>query len=91
MRPPNSRVWGCGVDGCGDAFAYLRGSENETPLAGGGVHKELVRGPVDDAWGSYFRAGPGAVYRLTVEWTSASGEPTGFREARIIGRGGGWK
>lgn len=84
-------VWSCGVEGCDDAFAYLRGPIREIPLPEGGVRREALSGPVDGAWGTYFTARSTAIYCLQVRWSAVAGEPVELREARIIGRGGGWK
>jgi hypothetical protein len=83
-------VWTCGVSGCRDSFAYVRGETKETPLPGGGVELELIRGAVDASWGTYFRPRKNETYELMAR---IRGLPTLPERVSIhaIGRGGGWK
>jgi hypothetical protein len=89
-EPLHEWVWTCGVGGCDSAFAYLRGERVEEPTAPGESRIRLVRGPVDNAWGTYFRPAKSESYALGAELRSDSELPVTL-EVRLIGRGGGWK
>jgi hypothetical protein len=89
-KPLHEWVWTCAVDDCESAFAYLRGERVEEPAGPGDSRIRLVRGLVDDAWGTYFRPAKGESYALGAELGSDSELPITL-EVRLIGRGGGWK
>jgi hypothetical protein len=50
----------------GAPFLYIRGVNNEIPIAGGGVRLEPIAGP-DGGWGTYFSPRPNGSYRLVYE------------------------
>jgi hypothetical protein len=89
-QPLHEWTWTCGVSGCENAFAYLRGQELEEELDSGGIRKHAVRGSLDSAWGTYFRPARGEAYALRAVLANADQLPAGL-EIRLVGRGGGWK